>query len=247
MPIKRPQIIKGEIYHVVSRAVEGVLLFKEEKDYFRMIHDLFEFNDENPTDWTYRQFYEKRSRSEDNESHSEECSEEKNKRKRKLLVAILAFCLMPNHMHLLVKQLQEKGISKFMRKIGAGYGLYYNKKYDRSGHLFQGRYRIVHVKSEAQLQTAFVYIHTNPVSLIVPNWREKGIPKDQLRKVIEFLEKKYRWSSYLDYLGKRNFPSLTSRDFLTRIMGGKEGCREYVNAWLEHKKELKDLEKIALE
>jgi len=239
MPIKRPEIFIGEIYHVVVRAVEGVNLFLNKSDYLRMVHDLFEFNDENPAPSVFRKNL--------NKPNGTRTVLVPLRQRRSLLVELLAFCLMPNHFHLLIKEIQEGGISRFMRKLGAGYGLYYNKKYNRSGHLFQGRYRVVHVKSEEQLQTAFVYIHTNPVSLIVPNWRERGIPEDQLRKVIEFLEEKYRWSSYLDYLGKKNFPSLTSRDFLTRILGGKEGCREYVNTWLEHKKELRDLEKIALE
>ena len=58
-------------------------------------------------------------------------------------IKLLAYCLMPNHIHLLVRQLQGGGISKFMRKIGAGYGLYWNQKYERRGRLFDGRYKIV--------------------------------------------------------------------------------------------------------
>ncbi|MCD5396415.1 MAG: transposase [Candidatus Pacebacteria bacterium] len=239
MPIKRPTIINGEMYHIVIRAIEGLLLFKDESDYYRMIHDLFEFNDENPAKSSHRypKTIEKRSRQ----------IEESRQEKRKLLVEILAFCLMPNHVHLLVRQLRENGISKFTRKLGAGYGLYYNKKYNRQGHVFQGRYRIVHIQDNNQLQTVFVYIHTNPVSLIIPKWREKGIGKKQLKKVINFLENEYRWSSYPDYLEIKNFPSLTSREFLTKIMNGKEGSREFVNGWLIHKKELADLEKISIE
>ena len=237
MPIIRPQLVNGEIYHIVIRAIEDLKLFREEKDYFRMIHDLFEFNDEDPAISTYR-------RDMRNNISRTVLDMLRRRKKRKMLVEILAFCLMPNHVHLLVRQLKEGGISKFMRKIGAGYGLYYNQKYERKGHLFQGRYRIIHIESQEQLKTVFVYIHTNPVSIVVPNWREEGIK--EIEKVMKFLEN-YRWSSYSDYLGKKNFPSLTSREFLTKVMGGIESCREFVNGWLQFKKELADFNRIAIE
>jgi len=232
MPIKRPPLINGEIYHIVIRAIEGSKLFIDDRDYFRMICNLFEFNDDNPVSWQYRQHYENSSRS------------VQERKKRIMLVEILAFCLMPNHFHLVLRQLQEKGISSFMRKIGAGFGIYYNKKYQRSGHIFQGRYRAVHIKNDKQLITLFVYVHTNPAAIVVPNWKEKGINNPE--KVIDFLEK-YRWSSYLDYLQNKNFPSLTNREFLTEIMGGIEGCRKFVEDWIRFKKELADFDKIAIE
>ncbi|MDI6591908.1 MAG: transposase [Patescibacteria group bacterium] len=235
MPIKRPQLINGEIYHIVIRAIEGLKLFRDKKDKLRMIHDLFEFNDDDPVISTHRK--------------SKIIKGTRTvlvplKKKRKMLVEILAFCLMPNHVHLLVRQLREGGISKFMRKIGAGYGIYYNKKYKRTGHIFQGKYRIVHIKTQEQLKTVFVYIHSNPVSLIVPNWKEKGIK--EIKKVINFLEN-YKWSSYPDYLEKKNFPSLTNREFLTKIMDGFKGCQEFVNGWLQFKKESADFNQVAIE
>lgn len=232
MPIKRPPLVNGEIYHIVVRMVGDLKLFRDEKDYLRKIHNLFEFNDANPTRWQYRQYYENRSR---------DISE---RTKRNLLVEILTFCLMPNHIHLLIRQLVNGGISKFMRKIGAGYGIYYNKKYKRNGHIFQGKYRAVHITSDPQLQTAFVYIHANPVSLIEPGWKERGIKN--INGTIKFLEN-YRWSSYRDYLLDKNFPSLTSREFLTETFGDNESCREIVNDWLRYKKELFDFDKVAIE
>ncbi|MBM3251056.1 MAG: hypothetical protein FJZ07_02380 [Candidatus Nealsonbacteria bacterium] len=238
MPIKRPHLVNREIYHIVIRTIEGFKLFIDNKDYFRMIHDLFEFNDQNPVSSNYRHI------SVNSNMPRSVLGILNRRKKRELLVEILAFCLMPNHVHLLVRQIQDGGISKFMRKIGAGYGNYYNKKYKRNGHLFQGRFRVVHVKNDKQLMTVFVYIHTNPVAIIVPNWKEKGI--NNVEKAIQFLEN-YRWSSYLDYLQKQNFPSLTSRGFLTEVMGGIENCRKFVEDWLCFKKELADFDKIAIE
>ncbi|MBI2450352.1 MAG: transposase [Candidatus Nealsonbacteria bacterium] len=238
MPIKRPPIITGEIYHIVIKAVDRTKLFRDQRDYFRMVHDLFEFNDEKPTSPYYRQ--------EPKHTRTVLVCLEKRHTGRECLVEILAFCLMSNHVHLLIRQLKDNGISKFMRKIGAGYGGYYNKKYKRSGHLFQGKYRIVYIKDDQQLITVFVYIHTNPVALLAPDWKEKGIDKKDLRKIIKFIED-YRWSSYSDYLGKKNFPSLTTRDFLLNEFGVVKEAQRFVNDWLQTKRELADLEQVAIE
>ena len=163
------------------------------------------------------------------------------------MVEILAFSLMPNHVHLLVKQIREGGISKFMRKIGAGYSAYYNQKHKRVGHVFQGRHKIVHITNDNQLKAVFVYIHTNPVAIICPKWKEEGIKVKDLNKVIKFLEEEYRWSSYPDCLGNKNFPSVTAREWLINEMGGVKEARRLVNDWLQTKKELAELEKVALE
>ena len=234
MSTKRPALANGEIYHIVVRAIEGLKLFRDEKDYFRMISDLFGFNNIHPISSTHRWQINK----------SPSRTFLANMGRRKLLVELLAFCLMPNHVHLLVRQIIDGGISKFMRKIGAGYGAYYNQKYKRTGHLFQGRFKIVHIKNDKQLITVFVYIHTNPVAIIFPNWKERGI--QDTKKAIDFVEN-YKWSSYPDYLENKNFPSVTSREFLTETMRGIKGYREFVNSWLELKKELADFEKVAIE
>jgi len=237
MPIKRPPLVNGEIYHIVIRAIEGLKLFRNEKDYLRMVHDLFEFNDDVSVGWDFRRYESKQF---------EKCS----RTDRKLLVEVLAFCLMPNHIHLLVRQISNGGISKLMRKIGAGYGGYYNKKHQRKGRLFDGRYRAVHIENDNQLKIVFVYIHTNPVAILVPNWKERGISGKELSKVAEFIEN-YRWSSYSDYFGRKNFPSLTSRNFLLNEVGGIKEAQRFVNDWLQTKRELREnnqtLKEVSLE
>ena len=163
---------------------------------------------------------------------------------RDLLVEILAFCLMPNHIHLLIRQLKDNGISQFMRKFGAGYAAYFNKKYKRMGHLFQGRFHAIHIKNDRQLMTVFVYIHANPISLIEPNWKELGIKNS--KAVLKFIES-YKWASYGDYLWENNFPSVTQRDFISGLMDGKNGCRNIVNGWVEHKRKLTDWDIVGIE
>ena len=235
MPIKRPQLINGETYHIVLRGVGDSLVFKDTDDYYRGIFSLYEFNTTVPIE--IRRQREKRKLA---KARGEQFSADN----RDWLVEILAFYFMPNHIHLLLKQIKDEGITQFMRKFGAGYATYFNKKYNRKGHLFQSRFRAVHIKTTEQLKTVFVYIHTNGISLIEPNWKEVGIKNPE--NVIKFLES-YKWSSYPDYLGKKNFPSLTKRDFLLKVMGGEKGCKNFVEAWIKYKKRIKDFGGTALE
>ncbi len=226
------------------RAIDGIELFPDKQDYLRMIHDLFEFNDVNPATSTFR-VTSRRSRDNVTKQGFVTLSriQIQERKTRELLVEIFAFCLMPNHVHLLLKQFRKNGISKFMQKFG-GYALYYNGKYGRKGHLFQDKFKEVHIEDDRQLRTAFVYIHTNPVALIFPGWKEKGITS--VKKAATFIEK-YRWSSYSDYLGKKNFPSVTSREFMKQVMGEPKDCRDFVNDWLKFKRELADLDYVGIE
>lgn len=235
MPNKRPQLVNDEIYHIVLRGVGDSLIFKDINDYYRGIFSLYEFNNTSPV--TIRERRKIRSR-------QKQLSRGQSSDTRDLLVEISAFYFMPNHIHLLVRQIKKEGITQFMRKLGTGYATYFNKKYNRKGHLFQNRFQAIHIKNNEQLKTIFVYIHANGISLIEPKWKEKGI--SNLKKVIKFLEN-YKWSSYPDYIGKKNFPSVTKRDFLLRVMGGKTGCRNFVESWIKYKKELKYWNKISID
>jgi len=148
---------------------------------------------------------------------------------------------------LLVRELKKGGISKFMLKLESGYAAYFTTKYGvkMKGHFFHDRFKCVHIKTEAQLIAVFVYIHTNPVALIDPHWKEKGIKNPE--RAIKFLEEEYRWSSFFDYIGKKNFPSVTQRDFLLQIMGGPEGAKKAVRDWVRHKGKIRKFAELALE
>ena len=234
MPVKRPPLVEGAIYHIVIRGVGDQVIFKDINDYYRGIFSLFEFNNSKPVEIAIQ-----RRKRRLQKSRGEQFSDARNP-----LVEILQFCFMPNHIHLLVRQLGERGITDFMRKLGAGYAAYFNKKYQRKGHLFQGRFYAVHIRNDDQMRTVFVYIHTNPISLVAPNWKEAGIKNP--RKVKKFLED-YKWSSYQDYLGKENFPSVTTRGFLLDVMGGAKECRVFVNDWIQYKKDLVDWNAVGIE
>ena len=234
MLAKRPKLVNDEIYHIVIRGVGDSSIFKNIDDYYRAIFSLYEFNTTGPIEIKKQREKRKTTKKRGGLSSAD---------LRNLLVEIFVFCFMPNHIHLLLKQIKNNGVTKFMKKLGTGYASYFNKKYNRMGHLFQGRFKAVHIKNDRQLKTVFVYIHANPISLIEPKWKERGIKNPQ--KVIKFL-KNYKWSSYSDYLGGKNFPSVTKRNFILKEMGNSDGCRDSVENWIKYKK-IKDFGKIALE
>jgi putative transposase len=253
MPRQLTQLTNGEIYHIVLRAVGDSVIFKDENDYYRGIFSIYEFNNLNSVSIWWRRQQRKAEkiklknialRPPTPQSFAvSETARSLMGEKRDMLVEVLAFAFMPNHVHLLVRQIKDKGISQFMQKFGGGYANYFNKKHDCRGHLFN-QFRAIHIKSNEQLKNVFVYIHTNPISLIEPGWKEKGIKNDN--ETIKFLEN-YKWHSYLDYIGRENFKSVTSRDFLLEIMGGKKGCKEAVEDWIKYKKSFKDFGGIFLE
>lgn len=232
--------MNNEIYHLYNRGVEKRKIFLDDKDYLRFVHDLFEFNDRNPTiDLTY---YLNSTRQ--NKSREVGLPEIKKEREpRQLLVELLIFCLMPNHFHLMVKQKTENGITEFMRKLGTGYANYFNQKYERVGPLFQGKYKIARVANETHFIHLPYYIHCNPLDLIIPEWRKRELKNYQ--KAERFLES-YRWSSYLDYIGKKNFPSVTQREFLLKFFDGSEKYKKDMTNWLKNS-DLETLSNLTLE
>ena len=143
---------------------------------------------------------------------------------------------MPNHYHLIIRQLVDNGVILFMKKLGTGYTMFFNKKYQRVGALFQGCFKAILVESEDYLKYLSCYVHLNPVELIQENWKEEGI-KDW--KAASYFIESYRWSSYLDYIGKENFPSITSRNFLNQLFNGPEDYKRFINELL-----IKDLAEI---
>ncbi|MEK7120733.1 MAG: transposase [Patescibacteria group bacterium] len=235
--IGRPKPAIDEIYHVYNRGVDKRDVFLDTKDYWRFIHDLYEFNDSSPAGKLYLL-----KKSQEKEKNSE-IGSPKIKLKREILVEILAFCLMPNHYHLMLRQQCENGVSEFMKKIGIGYTSYFNQKYEREGALFQGKYKLVHVTEDNHFEHLPYYIHLNPLDLVMPEWRD-GILKNK-EDVFHFLET-YRWSSFLDYIGKKNFPSVTQRTFLEGILGSTTAQKQNMIEWITRNK-LEEVEHIALE
>ncbi len=119
-------------------------------------------------------------------------------------VELVAFSLMPNHFHLLLKETVEGGISDYMQRVGTAYTMYFNTKYEASGHVFQGRYKSVHVKDNRQLTYLSAYIHRNPREL--KDWKDK--------------EEKYPFSSLQDYVDKNRWGNLIVTDIIAEQFAG---------------------------
>ena len=190
-----------EFWHIIGRGVDKRDIVIDDSDRVRFIHDLYVFNDSNPT------------------PNFIVLDRHDNTRKRERLVDIHAFCLMKNHYHLFVSECMEGGISLFMKKLNMGYTKYFNEKYERSGALWQGKHRKILVERDAHFLYIPFYIHLNPLDYVAPEWREGKI-KDVHKALESLLE--YRWSSHLDYIGIRNFPSVICTDVLGPTLGARK-------------------------
>lgn len=230
--MQKPPFENNQIYHIYNRGVEKRPVFLEKNNYLRFSGNLFDFNNTVSVLPSNVRFMLRKpaTANTDNLIHCLEVQLLNSVMKRKPLVEILAFCLLPNHFHLLLRQLTDGGIVKFMQKLGTGYTNYFNQKYDRVGSLFQGRFKATLIQKESHFLYMPYYIHLNPLDLIEPQWREGKI--NNVSKAIKFLEN-YRWSSFQDYIGKLNFPLVTQRNFLLKSFGKKTEYKRATMQWLK--------------
>ncbi|MDO8663899.1 MAG: transposase, partial [Candidatus Wildermuthbacteria bacterium] len=203
----------NEYYHLYNRGVEKRNIFIDKNDWARFHRLLYLANGTNPI-----RFHET-----DNLIFS-------SIDRGDPLVAVGAYVLMPNHFHILVKEITEKGLSKFMEKLNTGYSMYFNKKYERVGPLFQGRFKGEHVDTDEYLKYLYAYIHLNPIKLIEPNWKEIGI-KDE-KRALKYVSQ-YHYSSYEDYCGiKREEGAILSKDEFPLYFSKDHDFKLYINDWL---------------
>lgn len=238
MSIRKHPFINEQIYHVFNRGVEKRDVFLDDSDYSYFIHDLFILNDKNSFNNTFRSFERNRNTGERMEARPPSVNPV-----REPLVDILVFTLMPNHFHLMLRQKVDGGISKFMQKLGTSYTMRFNKKYERVGSLFQGKFKAVLVEKDAHFMYLPYYIHTNPISLLSST--ERGLASIHQ---VGFLEK-YRWSSLPDYMGEKNFPSVIRKDFLLEPFGNEKKYKKSIERWLQHdnKEKFDSINKVLLD
>lgn len=164
------QFAPGEIFHLYNRGVGKMNIYRDKEDYgfflLRLKESLF-------PDLVDRSKLSKLER------------------KRKILPPnsfdLICYCLMPNHFHLLIKQRTDLPISKLISKVCTSYSLYFNKKYDRVGALYQDQFKSVLISGNEQLLWTSLYIHKNPL--------EAGLVSDLDH---------YMWNSYMDYADLRD-------------------------------------------
>jgi putative transposase len=183
---RKVPLTEGETYHVFNRGAHKQPIFLADSDQWRFLILLYLANREKPI--VMRDILSKYRGLPSVEVFKEPCD--------KSLVDVLAYCLMQNHFHLVLRQKSPKGITKFMGRVSTGYSMYFNLKHKHSGTVFQGPFKTSHIDSEPYFRYIFSYIHLNPLELIEPHWKERGITNPQNAR--DYMEG-YAFSSYMDY------------------------------------------------
>jgi putative transposase len=207
---------EGEYYHIYNRGVEKRNIFNSDADRDRFVRLLFLSNGQRA--FMYRDVKSKKFSEIDRDTP---------------LVAIGSYCLMPNHFHILIKEIAPKGISHFMEKFSTSYAKYFNTKNERIGPLFQGRFKAKHVNVDEYLKYLIAYIHLNPIKLIEPNWKETGIVnRNEAQKYLE----QYKYSSYIDYLDlSREEKDILALNEFPAYYDGPVDFKQSISDWMEFK------------
>lgn len=208
----------GEYYHVYNRGTDKRTIFLDEEDKDRFVKLLYIANSSNPFVFCELPIglpYVEIDRGD-------------------VRVAIGAYVLMPNHFHILLKETTDGGIVKFMSKVLTSYSSYFNKKYKRTGRLFEGTFKAQHVDSDRYLKYLFAYIHLNPVKIIEPDWTKNGISNRAVAK--DYLAE-YIYSSYPEYIGVlRKEWKILNRTAFPEYFAEQQDFEEFVNEWLSFNK-----------
>jgi REP element-mobilizing transposase RayT len=168
-----------EFYHVYSRGVEKRIVFENDLDYTRFQKLLYFCNRKEPMIFRLVQglpLYRV----------------EKGER----LVDVVAYALMPNHIHLVIREIEDGGISKYMGKVMTAYSMYFNKKCERTGPLFMRPFRAKHIDNDPYFRWIFSYVHLNPISMVEGDWEKDGIRN---RNKVRIFLNNYKYSSFYDY------------------------------------------------
>ena len=154
------------------------------------------------------------------------------------LVDIGAYCLMPNHFHIIIKAKNKEDVALFLQRIQMSYSKYFNIKNDRSGLLFQGKSKATSITNENQFRYLFSYIHLNPIKLIQKDWKEVGIKNE--KEALAFLFK-YKYSSYLDFLSEERPESkIINIEAFPNYFPTPELFEKEITEWLNYEKDTKN-------
>lgn len=192
--------VSDSYYHIYNRGVEKRTIFQDEKDYSVFLSCLkLYLNPPEPVDRRFSIVLQGPSPTDTPIQIYAPCRQPHNHNGK---IELVAYCLMPNHFHLCVKQTDRRAIDHFMRSLATKYAMYFNKKYERVGSLFQGRYKAVLIETEEQFTYLTKYIHRNPLDLI--------LYKDRPRNLVS-----YSFSSYPNYLNIRHQTWVNPDNILT--------------------------------
>ena len=217
---RKEAFVPGEYYHIYNRGIDKRVIFKSIHDYRRFMMLLYAANSEEPIKL-------------DNlinilhKNYEEIFTEPRGKQ----LVSIGAWCLMPNHFHILLKEEIENGITRFMRKLGVGYSMYFNIKYQRTGSLFGGVFKSKNISDDRYLKHLFGYISLNPLDLQFSEW-ERLVDKQDSKIWRDFL-KKYQFSSFFDYTGiERCENNILNKKVFPQYFSKQKAFEDFVESYL---------------
>jgi putative transposase len=210
-------IAEGSYIHVLNRGVKKMPIYRQKSDLWRLLFNLFYLNSQNvPANW---------NRVLDKENQLGSFIWPKEWGKREPIVSLLAYVIMPNHFHLILKERQNGGVSKFMHKITMSYSKYVNAKYKESGTLFQGRFKSLSVDEDNYMRYLAVYIMVkNPFELF---------PQGGLEGAIKNFDKAWDWAidypfcSLADYVGKRERSVILDKDILGEVFDDPESFKSF--------------------
>ena len=224
MPKRKIFLVNKEFYHVINRGIFSQNIFLNKWNYQRALESLFFYqNDKLPI--KYSSFITK-SKKEKNKLLS------KIKSKKLFLAEIIAYCLMPNHFHLLLKQKVNNGISKFIGSFTNSYAHYFNSRTKRKGPLFETKFKAIRIETEKQLIHVSRYIHLNPYSShVVKNFKDLEV---------------YPYSSLPEYLGKAT-PELCQKDVILNLFKNKNKYHNFVFNQADYQRKLSRIKHLLLE
>jgi len=202
MPYRTTPLINSHYYHVFNRGVEKRKIFLNNRDFSRFLKTLSFYQNEN-----VKHRFSWRDRSGKNTENTTNITD------------IIAYCLMPNHFHLLLKQTKKEGITTLLRRSCNSYTKYFNTKHKRIGPLFQGVFKAKLIESDEQLIHTMRYIHLNPF-----------VKKPRTRPL------DYPYSSYNEYLGDDNL--LCSKSFINDWFKTRESFKTFHEDHLDYAHEL---------
>lgn len=194
MPYRTTPLVNDQIYHVFNRGVAKLPIFTDKRDHNRFLETIYYYQFQGPKP----QFSQL--------NRFKDFKFDKNKK----IVEVFCYCLMPNHYHFLIKQIEDNGVSEFISKLSNSYTKYFNTKYDRVGPLLQGQFKAVRIEYDEQLIHVSRYIHLNPIaSFLVKDLKE------------------YLWSSYPTYIGLQVDKICTS-EFILSMFKTKQKYEQFI-------------------
>jgi putative transposase len=206
-----------EFYHIYNRGTDKRVIFSDDYDYQRFILQMYLCNNTEQLNIADLLKYDKPA-------------DIFKTNKAETLVDIGAWCLMPNHFHILIKEKVAGGSVAFLQKLSTSHSKYYNRKYHRSGSLFQGPFKAKHLDSDEYLKYQYTYIHLNPISLVDGGWKEKII--EDKKKAKDFLDK-YEYSSYYDYcVSDRPEGRILNKEAFPKYFETVTNFRDMVEEWI---------------